>query len=48
MSEKDAAKQRAQELKELRAVHQSTVTQTQALLKEQGKIEREIVKLIKE
>jgi len=48
MSDKDAAKQRAQELKELRIVHQSTVTQTQALLKEQGKIEREIIKLIKE
>ena len=48
MSDKDAAKQRAQELKELRAVHKSTVTQTQALVKEQGKIEREIIKLIKE
>jgi len=48
MSEKDDAKQRAQELKELRVVHQSTVAQTQALLKEQGKIEREIIKLIKE
>lgn len=48
MSKQDAAKQRAQELKELRTVHQSTVTKTQALLKEQGKIEREIIKLIKE
>ncbi len=48
MSKQDAAKQRAQELKELRTVHQSTVTRTQALLKEQGKIEREIIKLIKE
>ena len=48
MSEKDAAKQRAQILKELRVERQSTVSQTQALLKEQGKIEREIIKLIKE
>ncbi len=48
MSGKDAAKQRAQELKGLKVEHQSTVTQTQALLKEQGKIEREIIKLIKE
>jgi predicted transcriptional regulator len=48
MSEQDAAKQRVQILKELRVERQSTVTQTQALLKEQGKIEREIIKLIKE
>lgn len=48
MSERDAAKQRAQVLKELRAEHQTTVDQTQALLKEQGKIEREILKEIKE
>ncbi len=48
MSEQDTAKQRTQILKDLRVVHQSTVTQTQALLKEQGKVEREIIKLIKE
>ena len=47
MSEKDAKKERAQVLKELRERHQSTVDRTQALLKEQGKIEREILKLIK-
>ncbi|MCJ7623107.1 MAG: hypothetical protein MUO76_06365 [Anaerolineaceae bacterium] len=48
MSERDAAKERAQVLKELRAKHQTTVDKTQALLKEQGKVEREILKLIKE
>lgn len=48
MSDRDDAKKRAQVLKELRAKHQTTVDQTQALLKEQGKIEREILKLIKE
>ena len=48
MSEKEAAKQRTQTLKELRAKHQTTVDHTQALLKEQGKIEREILKVIKE
>ncbi len=48
MSERDVAKQRAQILKEVRTARQSTVTQTQALLKERGKIEREIIKLIKE
>ena len=48
MSDREAAKKRAQELKDLRAKHQNTVDQTQALLKEQGKIEREILKVIKE
>lgn len=48
MSEKEAVKKRAQNLKELRAEHQTTVDRTQALLKEQGKIERSILKLIKE
>jgi len=48
MSDREAAKKQAQILKELRAKHQTTVDQTQALLKEQGKIEREILKLIKE
>ena len=48
MSEKDPKKKRAQVLKELREKHQKTVDRTQALLKEQGKIEREILKLIKE
>ncbi len=48
MSEKEAVKKRAQILKELRVEHQETVDRTQALLKEQGKIERAILKLIKE
>ncbi len=48
MTEKDAAKQRTQLLKELREKHQSTVDQTQALLKENGKVERDILKLITE
>lgn len=48
MSDRDAAKKRAQVLKDLRAKHQTTVDRTQALLKEQGKIERDILKLIKE
>jgi predicted transcriptional regulator len=48
MSDKETRKGRAQELKELRVKHQTTVDQTQALLKEQGKIEREILKVIKE
>lgn len=48
MSDRDAAKQRAQILKELRGKHQDTVEKTQALLKEQGKVEREILNLIKE
>ncbi len=48
MSEKEAVKKRAQILKELRGEHQTTVDRTQALLKEQGKVERKILKLIKE
>ena len=48
MSDKEARKKQAQVLKELRAIHQETVDRTQALLKEQGKVEREILKLIKE
>jgi len=48
MSEKEAVKKRAQILKELRAEHQTTVDRTQARLKEQGKVEREILKVIKE
>ena len=48
MSDREAAKKQAQLLKELREEHQETVDRTQALLKEQGKIEREILKLIKE
>lgn len=48
MSGKDAAKQRAQLLKDLRAQHQETVERTQKLLKDQGKIEREICKTIQE
>lgn len=48
MNEKESAKQRTQELKELRVIHQKTVDRTQALLKEQGKVERKIIKLIKE
>lgn len=48
MSDREAAKQRAQVLKDLRQEHQESVERTQALLKEQGKIEREILNLIKE
>jgi len=48
MSDKDAAKTKAQILKDLRETHRTTVDRTQDLLKEQGKIEREILKLIKE
>ena len=48
MSGKEAGKGRAQVLKDLRAKHQTTVDRTQALLKEQGKVEREILKLIKD
>ena len=48
MSEKEAAKKRTQNLKELRTKHQETVDRTQALLKEQGKVERGILKLIKD
>ena len=48
MSGKETTKTRAQVLKDLRAKHQITVDRTQALLKEQGKIEREILKLIKD
>lgn len=48
MSDKDVAKKRAQVLKELRIEHQETVDRTQALLKEQGKVEREVLKLIKD
>jgi predicted transcriptional regulator len=48
MSDKNGAKKRAQVLKDLRSKHQDTVNHTQALLKEQGKIEREILKLIKD
>ena len=48
MSDREAAKKRAQVLKDLRAKHQETVDRTQALLKEQGKIERDILKTIKE
>ena len=48
MSGKDAVKERAQVLKDLRSKHQDIVDRTQDLLKEQGKIEREILKLIKD
>jgi predicted transcriptional regulator len=48
MSGKETVKDRAQILKDLRAEHHETVERTQALLKEQGKIERAILKLIKE
>ena len=48
MSEKETGKSRAQALKELRGKHQTTVDRTQALLKKQGKVEREILKLIKD
>ena len=47
MSDREEAKMRAEVLKDLRAKHQKTVDKTQALLKEQGKIERAILKLVK-
>jgi predicted transcriptional regulator len=48
MSEKETSKSKAQAMKDLRAEHQDTVDNAQALLKEQGKLEREIMKLIEE
>jgi predicted Rossmann fold nucleotide-binding protein DprA/Smf involved in DNA uptake len=48
MSDRQAVKERAQVLKDLRNKHQETVTRTQTLLKEQGKVERDILKLIKD
>ncbi len=48
MSAKEAVKKKAQVLKDLRTIHQESVDRTQALLKEQGKVEREILKLIKD
>ena len=48
MSDKEAAKKQAQILKELRVEHKTTVDRTQALFKEQGKVERGILKLIKD
>jgi predicted transcriptional regulator len=48
MSDKEAAKKRAQLLKELRAKHQESVDRTQQLLKDQGKIERDISKSLSE
>jgi predicted transcriptional regulator len=48
MSGKEDLKNKAQILKDLRVVHQESVDRTQALLKEQGKIEREILKIIKD
>ena len=44
MSDKEAGKKQAQILKELRTKNKETVDRTQALLKEQGKIERGILK----
>ena len=48
MSEKEAVKNRAQILKDLRVEHKITVDRTHALLKEQVKVERGILKLIKD
>jgi predicted transcriptional regulator len=48
MSNREAAKQRAQVLKDLRQQHQATVDRAQALLKEQSKIERDILTLIQD
>jgi predicted transcriptional regulator len=48
MSDREAAKKRAEVLKELREKHKDTVDRTQELLKEQGKIERAILKEIKD
>lgn len=46
MSDREAARQRTRILKDLREKHKTTVDRTQKLLKEQGKIEREILKVI--
>lgn len=48
MSDREAARQRTRILKDLREKHKTTVDRTQKLLKEQGKIEREILKVITE
>jgi predicted transcriptional regulator len=48
MSDKDAAKKRAQMLKSLREQHQESVARTQALLKEQKAVRRQICQAARE
>ncbi|MEA3438660.1 MAG: transcriptional regulator [Chloroflexota bacterium] len=48
MTDREKAKQRTQMLKELREVHKDTVASTQARLKKQKKIYRDINKVIKD
>ncbi len=48
MNNKEAAKERAKILKDLRSKHENSVSRTQALLKEQKKMQREICKFIRE
>ena len=48
MNSKEAAKERAKILKKLRSEHESSVSRTQTLLKEQKKMQREICKFIRE
>ena len=48
MSGKEATKQRAQLLKDLRSQYKESVERTQKLLKDKGKLERELCKLIRE
>ena len=48
MSDKKSAKERAEVLKRLRAEHASTVERTQALLKEQKRVEKLICQSIRE
>ena len=47
MTDREKAKQRSQLLKRLRAEHEATVGRTQARLKEQNKIQREIKRATK-
>jgi predicted transcriptional regulator len=48
MSDREANKKRAQDLKDLRQQHKETVDSAQKLLKEQGMVERKILKLIQD
>lgn len=48
MTDREAARQRAQMLKDLREEHKETVDRTQDLLKEQRGIQRDITKQLEE
>ncbi|MFO8035641.1 MAG: hypothetical protein R6U57_03320 [Anaerolineales bacterium] len=48
MTDREAARQRAQMLKDLREEHKETVDRTQDLLREQGGIQRDITKQLEE